>query len=70
MEPKQARKTGWILIAAGCVLIVLARRWLGMALVVSGLILLTAGARCPHCGKVLATLSPFHRRCPRCGTIM
>ena len=70
MEPKQARKTGWILIAAGCVLIVLARRWLGMALVAAGLILLTAGARCPHCGKLLATLSPFPRRCPRCGGSM
>ena len=70
MEPRQARKTGWILIAAGCVLIVFARRWLGMALLASGLILLTAGARCPHCGKLFATLSPFPGECPRCRTHM
>ena len=67
MEPRQARKTGWILIATGCVFIVFAHRWPGMALVVAGLILLTAGAKCPHCGKFLATLSPFPRKCPRCG---
>ena len=31
---------------------------------------LKAGAKCPHCGKFLATLSPFPRKCPRCGRDM
>ena len=54
----------------GCILIVASRLWLGLACVVVGLALVTAGARCPHCGKALATLSPFARVCPRCRNIL
>ena len=70
MNNRQARKTGWIVVVLGCILIVISRLWLGLALVAVGLVLVTAGAKCPHCGKTLATLSPFARICPRCRNIM
>ena len=70
MNNRQARKTGWIVVVLGCILIVASRLWLGLAGVMVGLVLVTSGARCPHCGKVLATLSPFARVCPRCRNIM
>ena len=70
MNSRQARKLGWILVAAGCILVVAALPGLGLVAVMVGLILVTMGARCPHCGKVLATLSPFARACPRCRNIM
>ena len=70
MSNRQARKLGWIVVVMGCILIVAARLGLGLIGVMAGLILVTAGARCPHCGKVLATLSPFARACPRCRNIM
>lgn len=70
MSSRQARKLGWIVVVLGCILIVAARLGLGLIAVMIGLILVSIGARCPHCGKVLATLSPFARACPRCRNIM
>ena len=69
MNNRQLRKTGWIVVVLGCILIVASRLWLGLACVAVGLALVTAGARCPHCGKALATLSPVARVCPRCRNI-
>lgn len=70
MNSRQTRKLGWFVVAAGCVLIVAARLGLGLIAVMAGLILISLGARCPHCGKLLANLSPFAGRCPRCRNIL
>ncbi len=70
MNSRQARKTGWIVVILGCLLIIVSRVWPGLACVLLGLMLVCFGARCPHCGKPFATLSPFARTCPRCRNIL
>ena len=59
MTNRQIRKLGWAVVAVGCILIVLSKLWLGLALVV-------AGGRCPHCGKIMVTVGPGVSVCPRC----
>ena len=66
MSGSQRRKLGWAVVAAGCVLIVLSRLWLGLALVALGLSQVVSGGRCPHCGKIMATVAPGTAVCPRC----
>lgn len=70
MNGRQTRAVGWTLTAIGCLCIVLSRAWLGLAFVLLGLMMLCVGARCPHCGKHFAALSPYARICPRCRNII
>lgn len=66
MTNRQIRKLGWAVVAVGCILIVLSKLWLGLALVALGLALVVAGGRCPHCGKIMVTVGPGVSVCPRC----
>lgn len=66
MNNREARQFGWIVVICGCVLIILSRLWLGLALVALGLVIVVARSRCPHCGRAMASLSPNLRACPRC----
>ena len=66
LSNRQIRKLGWIVVVAGCILIVLSKLWLGLALVAVGLALVVVGGRCPHCGKIMVTVSPGVTVCPRC----
>ncbi|MCF0122615.1 MAG: hypothetical protein HUJ67_00720 [Ruminiclostridium sp.] len=66
MDNKQARKTGRILLVLGCVLLIIGRIWLGLAVVSVGLVCLGILGRCPHCGRSLFTLPSNASVCPRC----
>ena len=53
MDNKQARKTGRTIMCCGCVLIVLTKIYIGIAMIVVGLLFSLLLGRCPHCGKFL-----------------
>jgi hypothetical protein len=67
MDNKQARKTGRTIMCCGCVLIVLTKIYIGIAMIVVGLLFSLLLGRCPHCGKFLIGLSPKQNHCPKCG---
>ena len=67
MDNKQARKTGRTIMACGCVFLVLTKIYLGIAMIVVGLLVSLILGRCPHCGKMLIGLSPKQNHCPKCG---
>ena len=76
-HPKKSSYISWIIMGIGTLLALVGAMmtreyrlnlclFLGLAVIVGGIVYHLMMVRCPHCGHSLAGYSPLPRVCPKC----